>query len=247
MRLIVFCIVFFCSNCCFSQIGIKEIKLSPNPVYYNTTDKTIVYPLISTGNNHIDSVINSQIKNDLFSPSDNYAKIEKLLQENINQFGLTDLSYAITYENNRLFSMLISEEACGAHCTSVTTYFNFDLKSGNKLSIEDLIIKAQLDSFTNLVFADKIKSLKKYKAAKLDEFRNHSIDSVTYYMAMEIVDKCMKDVDLSGFSILNSGIEINNDCEFPYVIRSQQPLMKLKYSFNALSFFLKPEFRFLLK
>jgi hypothetical protein len=247
MKLSFFCVAFFCFNCCFSQISIKEIELAPNPVYNNTTDKTIIYPLIFNGNNYVDSVINTQIKIDLFSPDEDDEDIMQLLQENINEYGLTDLSYAISYQNNQLLSMQILQQGCGAHCSSWTTYFNFDLRTGKKLSIEDIVIKAQLDSFGNLVLADKRKALIRYKMEELNAFRSHYIDSVTYNMAIEIADECLKDVDLSGFSILNSGIEINNNCEFPYVIRSQQPETILKYSFNSLSFFLQPEFRFLLK
>lgn len=161
MKLSFFCVAFFCFNCCFSQISIKEIKLAPNPVYNSTTDKTIIYPLIFKGNNYVDSVINTQIKIDLFSADEDDEDIMQLLQENINEYGLTDLSYAISYQNNQLLSMQILQEGCGAHCSSWTTYFNFDLKTGNKLSIEDLIIKAQLDSFTNLVFCRQDKIFKK--------------------------------------------------------------------------------------
>lgn len=155
MKLSFFCVAFFCFNCCFSQISIKEIELAPNPAYYNTTDKTIIYPLISTGNNYVDSAINMQVKIDLFSPDDNSADIVQLLRENINEYGLTDISYTISFKNNRLLSMQILQQACGAHCSSWTTYFNFDLKNGKSLSIEDVIIQAKRDSFSNLVFADK--------------------------------------------------------------------------------------------
>lgn len=155
MKPSLFFAAFFCFNCCFAQISIKEIKLAPNPAYYNTTDKTIIYPLISTGNNYVDSAINMQVKIDLFNPDDNSADIAQLLRENINEYGLTDISYTISFKNNRLLSMQILQQACGAHCSSWTAYFNFDLKNGKSLSIEDVIIQAKRDSFSNLVFADK--------------------------------------------------------------------------------------------
>lgn len=99
-----------------------------------------------TSNKRVDSLINFQIKNELFSPGHEKQSINKTLVENIND-GLINLSYEVSYKKNGLLSFSIFAEGCGAYCSSWETYFNFDLKTGKKLSITDLIIENKLDSF----------------------------------------------------------------------------------------------------
>lgn len=166
-----FTVILLVSFSCYGQnITFREIKLSPGSHYYKTTKKTIIYPIVVTNNKRVDSLINSQIKNEVFSPDDEKQSINKTLVENIND-GLINLSYKVSYKKNGLLSFSIFSEGCGAYCSSRETYFNFDLKTGKKLSIIDLIIENKLDSFYNIVFADKVKYLREYKEEELSMLR----------------------------------------------------------------------------
>ena len=70
------------------------------------------------------------------------------------------------------------------------------------------------------------------------------VDSATYDWALEQVDSnCMKDVKLEDFSFSTLNLEINDSCEFPHAIRSQQPTYELKYTYTFLSAFLTPRFK----
>ena len=225
-------------------ITFREIKLSPNSRYYNTTKKTIIYPIVVTNNKRVDSLINSQIKNEMFSPDDEKQSIYKTLDEDIKEYGLSNLSYEVTYKGNGLLSFNIFSEGCGAYCSSRRTYFNFDLKTGKKLSITDLILENKRDSFYKIVFSDKVKYLRKYKEEELSMLKQGDVDSTTYDWALEQVDSnCIKDVKLENFSFSSSNLEINDTCEFPHAIRSQQPTYELKYTYTLLSAFLTPRFK----
>lgn len=224
-------------------ITFREIKFTPNSRYYKTTKKTIIYPIVVTSNKRVDSLINFQIKNELFSPGDEKQSINKTLVENIND-GLINLSYEVSYKKNGLLSFSIFSEGCGAYCSSWETYFNFDLKTGKKLSITDLINENKLDSFYNIVFADKVKYLRVYKEEELSMLKQGDVDSTTYDWALEQVDSnCIKDVKLEDFSFSSVSLEIKDTCEFPHAIRSQQPTFELKYTYTSLSAFLTPRFK----
>ena len=64
------------------NITFREIKLTPHSRYYKTKEKTIIYPIVVTNNKKFDSLINSQIKNEMFSPDDEKQSINKTLDEN---------------------------------------------------------------------------------------------------------------------------------------------------------------------
>lgn len=240
-----FTIILLVSFSSYGQnITFREIKLRPNPKYYKTTGKTIVYPIVVTNNKRVDSLINSQIKNEVFSPDNKKQSINKILNEHINDYGLINLSYEVFYEGNGLLSFSIFSEGCGAYCSTWETYFNFDLKTGKKLSITDLIIENKLDSFHKIVLANKVKSLREYKEEQLGLLKQGDIDSTTYNWALEQVDSnCITDVKLEDFSFSRSTLEIKDICEFPHIIRSQQPIYELIFTHVFLSAFLTPRFK----
>ena len=240
-----FIVILLVSISSYGQnITFWEIKLRPNPAYYKTTEKTIIYPVVVTNNKKIDSLINSQIKNEVFSPDDEKQSINKTLAENINDYGLINLSYEVTYKGSGLLSFSIFSEGCGAYCSSGETYFNFDLKTGKKLSITDLIIENKLDSFRKIVFANKVRSLREYKEEELNILKQGDIDSSTYDWALEQVDSnCINDVNLEDFLFSSFNLEIKDICEFPHAIRSEQPTYELKYTYVFLSAFLTPRFK----
>ena len=226
------------------NVTFREIKLTPNSRYYKTKEKTIIYPIVVTNNKKVESLINSQIKNEVFTPDDENQSIHKTLDENIKEYGLSNLSYEVTYKGNGLLSFNIFSEGCGAYCSPRRTYFNFDLKTGKELSIADLIVENKLDSFYKIVFADKVKYLREYKEEELNMFKQGEVDSTTYDWALEQVDSnCIKDVRLEDFSFSSSNLEINDTCEFPHAIRSQQPTYELKYTYAFLSAFLTTRFK----
>jgi len=240
-----FTVILLVSFSSYGQnITFREIKLKPNPIYYKTAEKTIIYPIVVTNNKRVDSLINPQIKNEVFSPDDEKQSIYKTLVENIDDYGLINLSYEVTYKGSGLLSFSIFSEGCGAYCSSGETYFNFDLKTGKKLSITDLITETKLDSFHKLVFANKVKSLIEYKEEELNIIKQVDIDSTTYDWALEQVDSyCINDVKLDDFSLSRFNLEIKDICEFPHGIRSQLPTYELRYTYVFLSTFLTPRFK----
>ena len=132
---IVIVIAFLSPDIDGQNLIVKEIKRKPNPKFYNTGETTIIYPLISTNNKKVDDLINFHIKNDIFSPDNEKEDVNKILIEYLNDYALINLSYEITYKQDGLLSINIFYEGCGAYCSSNTTYFNFDLKTGEKIEL----------------------------------------------------------------------------------------------------------------
>ncbi len=153
----------------------------------------------------------------------------------------------MTYKKAGILSLNIYAEGCGAHCSSWKTYFNFDLKTGRKIEITDLIVQKKRDGFRLLVLHDKLKALKNYKIEEIENLEHNNIDSVTYNWALEQADSnCSKSVQIETFLLSNLNFEIIDPCEFPFAIRSQEPTYHLKYSYKFMAPFLKPAFRKLL-
>ena len=227
----------------YSQTAtIKELKFKPNTKFYNTKDFTIIFPVVITQNKISSKLINSFVSDELLSTS--AGNLKNRLEELIND-GLTDLSYEVTFNKNDILSLHIyMQESGGNHLTSSETYFNFNLKTGKKLSISDLFYKNKIDSFRKMIFSNKRTSLLAYKREVMNDLVNNVTDSETYTWAVEQIDSnCITNVQVENFSLSNQYIEIIDPCEFPYVIRSLEPIYKLKYSYKSILSFLKPEFQ----
>ena len=234
-------LLFICITSYGQTVKFKEIKLKPNARYYHTSEKTITYPLVVTSNKKIDSSINKQIKDILFEIDTENENVRKVLTEHINEYGLINLSYEVTYNSYGLLSFSVFREGCGAYCSSNETYFNFDINTGKEITINDLFLDDKLDSFRSVVFADKVKALNKYK---IEEKSLTDMDSITVNWALQQVDEsCIDNVNITEFSISSLTLEIKDICEFPHVIKSQEPSYELKYPFSSLSTFLAPRFK----
>jgi len=250
IKIIFLLVISFFSNACAQKATFKEIRLKPNDKLYNTKETTIIYPIIVTANPQADKLMNAQIKEEMLSPEENDKRSTRniLIQQlSKDGLGLINLSYEVTHNTNGLLSMYIYAEGCGAHCSSWNTYFNFYLQTGKEITITDIIAEAKIDSFRNIVLNDKLKAFQKYKTEEITELKEDHIDSVSYDWILERVDsECTKSVSIYNFSLSNQMIEIIDPCEFPFMLRSQEPSYELKYTYQMIMPFLKPKFKQLL-
>jgi hypothetical protein len=247
MKILLVFILSLCSCAYAQKAAFKEIKLKPSTKFYAPEGSSIIYPIIVTADPKVDQLINTQIKDELLNLDSTKQTARTLLTEHINEYGLVNLSYEVIYNNHAILSLQVYEEGCGAYCSSGDSYFNFDLTTGKKIAIADLIKEEMLDSFRNIVFHDKLKALQEYKLEEIEDLKQGNTDSSTYDWAMQEVDSnCSKSVSLESFS-LPGLIQVFDRCEFPHAIQSQQPTYELKYSYRFLQPFLKPKFKQLLK
>ncbi|MBI2731025.1 MAG: hypothetical protein HYX40_09780 [Sphingobacteriales bacterium] len=234
---------FFFYNAFTQTASFKEIRMRPNPKYYKTSDITIIYPLISTKNSKTDQLINNSIRTAIIGEEDVKGSLKAALLH-MSADGTTDLSYEITYNKNWVLSLTIYSQGCGAYCSSSYNYLNFDLKTGKEIEAGDLIIKEKKDSLEKIILAKKTNSLSNYKKEELSMLNNDEIDTATYEWAIQEVDSvCIKEISLQNFVISKNNIEFKSDCDFPHIIKSQEPFLELKFSLVFLKSFLAPVYR----
>jgi hypothetical protein len=232
--------------CLQAQIAlVRELKSRPSTKYYNTTDSTIIYPIIVTASPVVSRLINKQIKIAVLEvdPDEKSRSTSKPLQNSIRN-GLTDMSYDVTYNKNGILSLHISQVIEAAYPNQSDIYLNFDLRSGQSIQIGDIINDSLFRQFRSKVFADKIDSLKAYENKNQMLFTKKEIDTTTYEWAAQEVDSfCLNTIDISNFSLSKTGIKIIDECEFPHVIRSLSPEYELLYSYQFMYPYLRSEFR----
>ena len=226
------------------SVQIREIKLKPDPRFYNTTDSTIIYPIVITRNHAINRFINDEIERQLFEPDSNETSVRRVLRREIAQ-GLTDLSYEVTCNKNGLLSIKIDIELTAGTLTNEHFYLNFDCRTGQPLAIEDVVDERKFEQFKQKVFADKIDSLKAFKDRDLKtRLLKKELEPTDFQSAVEYIDNnCLNDAQVGNFSLSDTAIEIIDGCEFPRIMAWLEPGYELKYSFDSIADDLKPRFR----
>lgn len=229
---LLFIVLLFLSKAYGQVASFKEVKVA-----YSYS--TVVFPVIFAKNKTVSARINHFIRKEIISGYNNSKSLSANINDFIGDITSANLSYQVTY-NRKILSITIDMEMCAAYCSSASRYFNFDLQTGNALTINDIIIKDKLDSFKQTVTIDKTQFLNDYKLKEKDLI-NNGIDSADYNWIIETVDNyCINLSNIEHFRLSPGFIEIIDACEFAHAIQSQQPDYTLKYSYNQISRFIKP-------
>ena len=122
----------------FSQIiKVDTLHLSKSKQSTRSFNK-LIYPVIKTGNTTIDSIINFDLKNKYtFNEAPNLSVDETLKQWIGDQ--IVYINFNITYHQNNILSLNIETEDCTAYCSSWTSYFNYNTKTGKPIKIASIL------------------------------------------------------------------------------------------------------------
>jgi hypothetical protein len=225
------------------KASFREIRLRPLPRFENTSDSTIVYPIVVMKNPAVGKRINARIREEIIGELPTKASLRKDLAGMVRN-GLTDLSYEATFNRSGILSITISQEEGNGPPVSRYFYLNFDLRTGKDLTVSDLIEDNKLDSFRTMVSSDKTDSIKRHLNREKDDLARKEIDSVTYHWVVdEVTANCMDSASIVNFSLTKDHIEIMDPCELPWAIRSQEPEYGLLYTYTRLRGWMKPAFK----
>lgn len=199
--------------------------------------EVLKFPIIKTGNEKIDKLINTDLKNRYTHNEYTKLSTEKAIKQ--WAYPVVYLDFEVTYLKNNIISLNISAEACGANCGAWTEYFTYNTQTGKYITIDDVI---DLNSKLKLlIISDKDKQ---YEAQK-KELKSYITDSEIeldedgYEWALNEYESCQKDFKIKTFALHNGYLEIIEVCPLPNVIKYLSPTIELKYKFEEIYPYLK--------
>lgn len=199
---------------------------------------TLKFPLLRTGDKAVDLKINTDIKNRLTCPEFKTFDIDSALKL-WSQETISHMSFEVTYLKNKMISLNISLEGCGAYCSNWTEYFNYSTSDGRFLSIGDIVDTTGY--FRTRVIADKNKQYEEQKKKLKELFldKNSGLDEDSYHYALEDYNRCGDSNDITIFSLQPNYLEIINTCSLPNAIKNLNPVIELKYKYADIKNYLK--------
>jgi len=213
---------------------VSTLKFKPGPKYFNRTDSTLKYPVVAVKDKKVSEKINSLIRSELIDAEYSELSVQDAMRASLEN-GLTSMSYNITFNREGIFSLTVDAESCGAYCSGWSRYLNFDLNTGEALTLDDLLKNGASGRLKEMVYADKVNAIHAYKKEMSENLSQKGIDSSDYRWAMGEVDgHCINTIRMDAFSLTDSTLEIKDRCEFPHAIQSQAPFYELRYNYKQL-------------
>jgi hypothetical protein len=219
-------IIISCTISFAQEVTIDTLKLSN---LENSTSHNLMFPIISSKNQKVDSLIN----NDILSTITNSNNPEKSVNKNILNWAediITSTYFIVTYNTNYILSIEIESEGCGAYCSTSNTYLNYYTNTGIRITLDDIIDTTS--NFKTLYLQDKQRIYDQNKNELTLMLKEDEIDKSTFEWAIEYLDKWHNSIELNNFKLYNNRLVIKDDCYFPHAIQALAPYVKLEYQFE---------------
>ncbi len=228
-----------------SQVAkFSELRLKPLPEKYNADSATIIYPLVRLDDKNLSEKINSSIRKTIVfeeDENDSLISIDSALQAQVND-GLINLSYEAVFNKKGILSLEFYLEGVAAYPISWHEYLNFDLKTGEPITLKDVIKKEKYNEFIKLVTAKKAAAMKTYKLEMKKDLNSKNISKEDYDFAMSYAkENCYVTPSLEKFKLTKSFFQIFDDCEFPHMMNALGPTIELRFKLSSIRLFIKEE------
>jgi len=240
-----FLLIIWTSTPASAQPDILFIKTIPQKSINNTSDSVISYPIFRFGDIILSASINESLRHEFNEMYDLDPKtsIRNALNDLATK-GLSEMSYEELLNDDKFFSFIISHEWIAAYPTYTESYFVFDKKTKNRITINELVLPGKRNDFKNYVISLWKDSITSYKGYLEEQLANGEIDSLDYSSARDYADKyCINSYSIKKFRLIKNTIEIIFDCGFPRVMRPLDPSGSVILPFKKIREYLKPKYR----
>ncbi len=125
--------------------------------------KYIFPKIIITNKNAVANLINRDLCKDFLDID--LKKVKKSIFENVwatdeRATIISDIEFETSNYDNKVLSVSISAEGCGAYCETYTKYYNYDLQNGKNIRIEKLFAANGLKLIADSLFSFKAFAIK---------------------------------------------------------------------------------------
>lgn len=180
----------------FAQAIIKEIE-EQDP--RRTT--TYSFPKVILPTKTIATKINNDLIHDFLDIEP--GKVKKSIFENVwgaNETipSLIDVTYKTVRNTSKLLCLELSGEGCGAYCENFTRYYTYDLTTGARLKLEQILTAAGQKLVLDSVKSGKANEIRRHIVAIKDSLTKPSMlsrqDDKEYYTeALDMYEACLTD------------------------------------------------------
>ena len=220
------------------NVQIDTLVLSTKQQFDNEVSNNIQFPVVRTGDEDIDALINEGLKNEFTNHEYPDAPLDSTLIKWADG-NYTTVDFTVNYNHQGILSLQIQAEVCIAYCSTWQNYYNYSTITGQVLGLSAIVDTT--GNFRALVYQD-IAAQYQQQRQELEEMLNEpeaGLDQSTYEWALKNYEACEKAFKLENYILHTDRLEIISDCYMPNAIKNLTPIINLEYSFSAIEDYLK--------
>jgi len=205
---------------------------------YSDVDYKFSYPLINLHDKSIEQSINLAVMTevfyiDSFTGTDSNDVIAYMFDELENH--IVEMSFTDFEVRGSILLFRINCGYSGAYYHEETNYFAFNLNSGKRYCIRDLVKNKKLDEWKTIISRDMRYSYNDNLSAISNDVERAGRDSSELNIAFDLTQNCFESLynyewlKSNDFYFENNTLVIPSFCEFPHVVSSLAPYKALRY------------------
>ncbi|HWB25139.1 MAG TPA: hypothetical protein VG738_06650 [Chitinophagaceae bacterium] len=244
MKFLPFILLFFYLNSVAQSASITEIDL--NSEKFADASFPIRYPVINLGDKTATDKINSIIKAQLLDENlfDTVITATLPALKQYSKESLLGMEYKVLFNKNGILSLQVDCDAQGIYEYHYYRYFNFDLSTGQQLTLGDIIAPLRYALFKKIMFGKKLNALQEYRHEMKVEADSNFISAEEYNTCLNILKEngCADSITLNEFSLEKGIIQVYDNCFFPHSMMAERPFYELKYTVRKDDEMIKKDF-----
>jgi hypothetical protein len=206
----------------------------------------IIVPKSLDKTNKINNTLRKEILHaNIHTPVDKI--FDKVWQTKKNDYlGALSINFEILFNKRWLLAIKFDEELCGAYCEGHNSYYNFNLKTGNTITLFSLFNKVGQKKILQYLDSSKISILKNKLLEVQDTLKvitnTNRKDDIDYYKEMmELYQGCLEkyykvnDMTYLKFYIVDKTITIYSDRCSAHYNRSLDEINEFEYKIDLIN------------
>lgn len=239
--------VAICLLLCFQSHAQSVVVKKISRINKFTKEKfvfpVIIVPKSLDKTNKINNTLRKEILNtNIHTPVDKI--FDKVWQTKKNDYlGALSIDFEILFNKRWLLAIKFDEELCGAYCEGHDSYYNFNLKTGNPITLFSLFNKVGQKKLLQYLDSSKISILKNKLLEIQDTLKvitnTNRKDDIDYYKEMmELYQVCLEnynaidDMTYLKFYLAESKITIYSDRCSVHYNRSLDEIYEFEYKID---------------
>ena len=201
------------------------------------------YPIIRSGNEKIDLILNKNIRHDLLCDT-SATPLDSAIKNMSSGATAFWFDTDVTYNKNNLISIIMGYEVCAANCQNYSEAFVYSLTTGKRLDLIDIL---DTTLFYKDVLIPDVKKQYQNNISEVTNLRDESknlgeVQQDYYNYYIEIYKNLRDKFKMSSFCLYNDRIEIMDECIFNRIDSPMCPEVYFSYKYTDILKYLKLQF-----
>ena len=231
-----FLFVFLLAGCfAGAQLKITSIKQNARKDWLSFS-----FPFVHGANKDVARKINTYLQEDVLDnktietgPDKLFRQTRYINNDSIHQSGYSMINYKIVVNNTKLLSIEFEIESTGAYSTYYNQYYNFDSRTGEVVTLKDIISYRGRDSLSNFLEKERKKRISAFIKENYEDSEDSTFIKETYA-------GCLKKGDVEKIFIKQNSILFYKELCFPHVARPYDMNLDIVLNFSFLERCLTP-------